>query len=125
TNDDGVLLPLGGYTAAVSADDGTWAASGSVKVEMNAFGIAVSDTTPKRGQKITITATSAEALSGSVRLYVTQPGKSTWAVTMTKLDSRTYRASVTLKTGGAAGTVSLKVWAHDYDGRTQATTKKL
>ena len=44
---------------------------------------------------------------------------------MTKLDSRTWRATVTMKSGGSAGTMSLKVWALDYDGRSQSTIRSM
>src|SRR5439155_10250621 len=118
---EGVLLPRGSYTSYVTATDGTFAISQSVKVEMNAFGIATSTATPQRGHSLTVVVTSAEPLSGGIRLYVTQPGKTTWGITMTKIDSHTWRTTFTLKTGGSAGTLRLKAWALDYDGRSQAT----
>jgi flagellar hook assembly protein FlgD len=122
---DGTALPIGVYTATVSATDGPRSISQAVKVEMNAFLIVTSTATPKRGAKMTITATSAEALSTSVRLYVTQPGLAMWAVTMTKVDSRTSKGTITLKTGGSAGKVTFKIWAKDYDGVSQSTTRIL
>ena len=124
-SDGGVLLPRGVYTVTVRADNGVDSISQSTTVEMNAFAIVTSTTTPRRGHSITVTVTSAEPLKGSLRLYFTEPGISTWGVTMTKLDSRTYRITVTLRSGGSAGTLKLKAWATDYDGRTQATTKLL
>ena len=122
---DGVLLPRGAYTSYVTATDGTFAISQSVKVEMNAFGIATSTATPRRGHAITVVVTSAEPLTGGVRLYVTQPGKTTWGITMTKIDSHTWRATFTVKTGGSAGTLRLKAWALDLDGRSQSTYRYL
>ncbi|HET7703996.1 MAG TPA: FlgD immunoglobulin-like domain containing protein [Candidatus Limnocylindrales bacterium] len=124
-NADGVLLPRGIYTSSVTATDGDLSISHAVKVEMNAFAIVTSTATARRGSSLTVTATSAEALSTTPRLYITQPGFSTWAVTMTRLDSRTFRVTITPKKGAAAGTLSLKVWARDYDGRSQATIRKL
>ncbi|HEY3163931.1 MAG TPA: FlgD immunoglobulin-like domain containing protein [Candidatus Limnocylindrales bacterium] len=124
-NADGALLPAGIYTSYVSASDGSLSIAQSVKVEMNAFSIAVSTTTPRRGHTLTVTVTSAEPLSTSVRLYFTQPGYTTWAVTMTKLDSKTYRATVTIKSGHSAGTLKIKAWARDPDGRSQATSRTL
>jgi hypothetical protein len=44
---------------------------------------------------------------------------------VTKLDSRTWRATFTVKTGGSAGTLKLKAWGHDYDCRAQATYRSL
>jgi flagellar hook assembly protein FlgD len=124
-NDDGAVLPLGVYTATVNAAAGGLDTSQSVKVEMNAFAIVTSTAAPRRGHSLTVTVTSAEALKAQPRLYVTQPGLSTWVVTMTKVDARTSKVTVTLKSGGTAGTLKLKVWAYDYDGRTQATYRNL
>ena len=122
---DGVLLPTGTYTSSVTASDGTFAISQSVKVEMNAFAIAASTGTPRRGHTVAIVVTSAEPLSSGVLMYVTQPGVATWHVTLTRIDSRTYKAIITLKTGGSAGTVKLLVKGRDLDGRTQSTTRML
>jgi flagellar hook assembly protein FlgD len=122
---EGVLLGRGVYTSYVSASTGTTSIAQSVKVEMNAFSIATSTATPRRGGRLTVTVTSAEALKGSVRLYITQPGVATWAVTMTRVDSRVSRSTITLKSAGTAGTLKLKAWAYDYDGRTQFTIRTL
>ncbi len=122
---DGTMLPVGTYTSYVYASDGTFVYAQASRVELDAFAIAPSTTAPKRGAKITITATSAEPLQGTPRLYVTQPGLTTSILTMSRVDSRTFRLTFTLKSGGSAGTLKLKVWARDYDGRTQATTRSL
>ncbi|HEY7131182.1 MAG TPA: FlgD immunoglobulin-like domain containing protein [Candidatus Limnocylindrales bacterium] len=122
---DGSMLPLGSYTSYVSATDGTFVYAGAAKVELNAFSIVTSTGTPKRGSKVTITATSAEPLKGSPRLYVTQPGKSTYVLTMSRVSAGVYRVTFTLKTGGRAGALKLKVWARDGDGRSQATLRSL
>jgi hypothetical protein len=87
--------------------------------------VTPSTTAPKRGTKLTITAVTAEPLTGSPKLYVTQPGLSTSVLTMSKVDSKTWRLTVTLKSGGTAGTLKLKVWAKDADGRSQATALNL
>ncbi len=122
---DGTMIPAGRYTSRVTATDGTFTATQAVAFEMNAFSIRPSTTTPTRGRSITITAISAEALSTTPRLYITQPGKSTWSVAMRKTATLTYRASVTLKTGGSAGKVTFKVVARDSGGRAQRTSRTL
>ncbi len=119
---DGTMLPRGIYTSVVSATDGSFSDNQAVQVQMNAFAITPSTRLPIRGHRMTITVVSAEALSTSVRLYIREPGLTTWVVTMTKVASRTYRTTITLKKGGSAGTVRLNVWARDYDGRSQATS---
>lgn len=123
--DDGTLLPRGIYISHVTATDGSLVISQAVRVEMNAFAIVTSTSVPKRGGRMTVTVTSAEPLSTRVRLYVTQPGYTTWGVTMTRIDSRVSKVTITLKSGGSAGKVMIKIWARDYDGRSQATTRVL
>jgi len=118
---DGTMLPVGRYTSHVTATDGTFTASQAVAFEMNAFGLRPSTTTPARGRSITITAISAEALSTTPRLYVAQPGKATWSVAMRKTATLTYKATVTLKTGGSAGKVTFKVLGTDTGGHKQRT----
>jgi hypothetical protein len=122
---DGVLLPKGKYTSHVTATDGDTTVSQSVGFEMNAFAITPSTSTPRRGKTITITAKPAESLAGSVTMSIWQPGKSAWTVKMSKLSSGSYRATVTLKTGGSAGTLKVSVQAKDAKGGLNKTYLKL
>ena len=122
---DGVLLPAGKYTSHVTATDGDFTVSQGVGFEMNAFAITSSTSTPRRGRSITITAKPAESLGGSVTMSIFQPGKSAWTVKMTKLSSGSYRATVTLKTGGSAGTLKISVQAKDAKGNLNKTYLKL
>ena len=122
---EGAMLPVGMYTSYVTATDGTFTISQSVKVEMNAFSIATSTSTLRRGSKVTVTVTAAESLSSGVLLYVSQPGVAMWHVTLTKIDSRTSRATITIKNAGSAGTTRFLVKGRDYDGRTQSTIRYL
>ena len=118
---DGTMLPTGRYTSHVTATDGTVTGVQAVVFEMNAFKITPSTTTATRGRSITIRAISAEGLSTTPRLYITQPGKATWSVSMTKTATLSYKATVTLKTGGSAGKVTFKVLATDTGGHKQRT----
>jgi len=122
---DGVLLPAGKYTSHVTATDGVFTVSQGVGFEMNAFALTSSTSTPKRGRSITITAKPAESLGGPVTMSIFQPGKSAWTVKMTKLSSGSYRATVTLKTGGSAGTLKVSVQAKDAKGNLNKTYLKL
>jgi flagellar hook assembly protein FlgD len=122
---DGTMLPAGRYASHVAATDGTVSSSQVVAFEMNAFKLTPSTTSPARGRSIAITALSAEALSTTPRLYITQPGKATWSVAMRKTATLTYKATVTLKTGGSAGKVTFKVIAKDAGGRSQRTALTL
>jgi hypothetical protein len=124
-NADGVLLPRGTYTSFVSASDGVRAVSQAVRVEMNAFAIAVSTGTPKRGTSLSVSVTSAEPLSSGIYVFVTQSGLATYGVNLTKVDSRTYKGTIKLRTGGSSGTVTLRVKGIDLDGRVQYTSRTL
>ena len=124
-SDGGALLPVGRYTAVVTARDGTYTPTQSVAFEMNAFGIRPSASSATRGKSITLTVTSAEPLDSAPRVYVTQPGVSTWAVTLTKVSGLTYKATLKMKTGGRSGTVTFKVQAPDANARYQRTSLSL
>ncbi|HEX7347830.1 MAG TPA: FlgD immunoglobulin-like domain containing protein [Candidatus Limnocylindrales bacterium] len=120
-SDAGTLLPTGRYAAVVTARDGTYTPTQSVTFEMNAFAIRPSASSATRGRSITLRVTSAESLGRAPRVYVTQPGVSTWAVTLTKVSGLTYKATLTMKTGGRSGTVTFKVQGPDANGRYQRT----
>jgi hypothetical protein len=119
---DGTLLPAGRYLSYVSATDGSLTWTQAASFEMNAFSIRPAASTATRGRSIRVDAVSAESLSTTPRLYVTQPGKATWSVPMTRVTGLTYRATVTMQTGGAAGTVTFKVVAYDSGRRAQRTS---
>jgi flagellar hook assembly protein FlgD len=124
-SDAGAMLPVGRYVSVVSADDGTLRAVQSVGFEMNAFAIRSSATSATRGRSITLTVTSAEGLSTAPRVHVAQPGLATWPVTLVRTSTGTYRVTLTMRTGGSAGTVKLTVKAADSGGRWQGTTLAL
>jgi flagellar hook assembly protein FlgD len=123
-NDAGALVPRGTYRSVVRATDGTFSSSQSVAVVADAFKVTASDTTPGRGQRLTVTAVSAEGLDTTPVLRIAQPGIATWSVTMRKVDTRKYRVTVTLR-ASAAGTVRLKVSAKDSNAVRQASTISL
>lgn len=122
---DGTMLPQGRYTSFVYATDGAVAASQSVAFEADAFTVKLNDTSPARGQTVTLYVTSAELLkSGSApRAYVYEPGLSMWSVPLTKSGTYTYRATLVLKKGGTSGTLSIKVLGVDSKGQSQRTTR--
>jgi flagellar hook assembly protein FlgD len=121
--DDATMLPTGRYTAAVTATDATTTVSQSVAFQMDAFAIAPSDSTPARGQRLTVSASSAETLSAAPRLIVRQPGVVAWSVAMTKLSTYRYMATITLRTGHSAGNVTFEVRGVDTNGQQQHTTR--
>jgi flagellar hook assembly protein FlgD len=122
--DAGTYAPAGTYAIYVtSGGSGVWIGH-KTWVELNAFSFKISDTTPARGQTITVTTTSAEPLKAAPVLRVAQPGISAWSVTMTKVSGNTWKASIKFKSS-SPGQVVLRISGTDYDGRWQATYKGL
>ncbi|HVL54483.1 MAG TPA: FlgD immunoglobulin-like domain containing protein [Vitreimonas sp.] len=119
----GANVPTGIYATHVRATNGTVGIAQATTVELNAFAIRSSNTTPKRGETVTVTATSAEPLTGNVYLHVTQPGLATWAVKMPKVATNTFRTAIKLR-DSSAGTATFRVSALDVDGRWQASYMK-
>jgi flagellar hook assembly protein FlgD len=119
---DGTMLPRGRYYSFVSANDGTVSATQSVWFDLEAFRFKLSDTTPRRGQSITVSVTSAETLAARPRLFVYQPGVTRWSVLMTKTGTYTYKVTLRMKSSGRAGTVALKAKGYDTKGGSQSTT---
>jgi flagellar hook assembly protein FlgD len=113
-SDAGTYLPRGLYRSVVTATNGTLTSTLTAPFIQDMFKFTVSDTTPARGQAITVTVTSAEPLSKSPRLTITQPGRSPWAVTFKLVSGRTYRATIRL---GSSSTGTLGLRASGYDTR--------
>jgi flagellar hook assembly protein FlgD len=118
--DAGALVPRGTYRSVVTAGDGSVSVTQSVSVTADAFRISSSDATPARGQRIAITAFSAESLDAPPRLRIYQPGIDPWSVTMKKSDTRVYKVTITLKKS-STGTVRLRVSAADSTGSGQSS----
>lgn len=116
---DGTMLKPGKYLSYVTAVEGGMAVAQSVAVEADAFLLKPSDTTPGRGQTVTVTVTTAEPLSANPRVTVSQPGFAAWSVGTVKLSATTYRATVKLKSGGGTGTLAFKATGRDTGGATQ------
>jgi flagellar hook assembly protein FlgD len=120
---NGTMLPRGKYTSYVRATDGTLTVAQAVTFVMDAFTVTPSDTTPARGQSITVTAKSAETLANAPTLWIAQPGVAAWSVRTTKVGTNTYRATIRLKSSGT-GAVEFRVWGRDKNGVAQQTRAK-
>jgi flagellar hook assembly protein FlgD len=119
-NDAGVMVPRGTYRSRVVAVDPLSTRTQQVSFVADAFLVVVSDTTPGRGQRITVTATTAESLKALPHLSVFQPGIAGYNVSMVTVRSGVYRATLTLKSS-STGTVRFRVYAYDSNGAYQAT----
>jgi flagellar hook assembly protein FlgD len=118
-------LPIGRYTSVVTTTDALTTSTQAVAFEMNAYGFRVGDSTPARGQKMIVYATSAETQKAAPRISIVQPGKAAWSMAMTKTAANTYRAVFYLKTGGGTGTLKLRVYGADAAGRKSYTNLNL
>jgi flagellar hook assembly protein FlgD len=114
----GQPVPPGMYTSSVYATNGQQSITQKTWVVVDAFNVKSSDTTPVRGQSVTITAVSAEPLSGAPVLHVTEPGQATWGIRMVKGSGSTWTTTVMLE-ASAAGTGTFRVSALDADGAWQ------
>lgn len=123
-NNAGAYVARGTYRSQVVATSALSTQTLRVAVVADAFKVAVSDTTPARGQTITVTATTAESLGTTPRLAVIQPGIAAWSVSMYRVSSGVYRVSVRLRSS-STGTLRLKVYATDSYGRAQYTNLSL
>jgi flagellar hook assembly protein FlgD len=117
----GAYAPRGRYTLEVVATDGVASWTQRTTIYAQAFRIIPSNLTPARGATFTISAVSAEALKTAPKLSWTQPGHSKKTITMTKVSSTTWKATVHLYSTGA-GSVSFKVSGTDSHGGSNGTS---
>jgi flagellar hook assembly protein FlgD len=123
-NQAGAYVPRGFYASVVEAVSGDLSTTLATSMELNAFAFRVTDSTPARGQTITVTGITAEPLKGYVYLHVYQPGIGTRSVRMSKATTTSYKATIKLRSS-STGTMTLRISALDVDGRWQATNLKL
>jgi flagellar hook assembly protein FlgD len=122
---DGTWAPRGSYRLVVRATNGTQATEASAAVLADAFRTTTSVASAVRGRSFTLTAVTAEPLSTTPVVTVRQPGLTAWSVTMTKVSSTTWKATIRTKAGGTAGTLQLSVRAKDSAGGTNSRVVRL
>jgi len=118
-NDAGAYVPKGHYYSTVTATDGVRSTTQRAAVVADAFRIVVSDTTPARGQRISITLYTAEPLARYPRVTISQPGYAKRYLNTTKISSTGYRVYVTLGSGGTPGTLGIRGSGYDAGSRYQ------
>ena len=119
--DGGAFVPRGTYSSRVSVTDGTHVAVQRVAVVADAFRWVVSDATPGRGQKVTVTIVTPEKMLKNPRIALYQPGIGRWSVSTTKLSSTTYRVTFRFKSS-KSGTVRIKAYGRDANGQSQSSS---
>jgi flagellar hook assembly protein FlgD len=120
----GRLVAAGTYTAVLTAGNGSVSVTSRTALTVAAFDITVNPAAPRRGQSITVTATSAEALAAAPTLTISQPGVKARTVTMVK-SGAVWRITTKLNAGGSTGTLTLKVTGRDTGGGTNTATTTL
>jgi len=120
-DDSGAMAPDGRYYSLVTTttDAGTY----SHRVSLYAAAFEVTYTgTMARGQRVVFTIKTAERLSANPNLKITQPGLTMYKVYTTKVSATKYRATVTLRTGGPAGPMTVLTTGTDTGGLKQSTS---
>jgi flagellar hook assembly protein FlgD len=125
TDQQGRAVPAGTYTALLTAGSGAASVTSRTTLTVAAFAVTVSPATPRRGQSITVTAVSAEPLSGSPRLTIGQPGVAARTVTLVKSGVNAWRITTKLNARGSAGTLTLTITGTDTSGGRNTTTTTL
>jgi flagellar hook assembly protein FlgD len=108
----GAYAPRGRYTFEVSATDGVKSWTQRTYVYAQAFRIIPSNLTPALGATFTVTVITAETLYDTPKLTIAQPGHTLKTLTMTKVSSTSWKATVRLYSSGS-GAVVLRAIAHD------------
>lgn len=121
----GAVVAPGTYTSIVTATNGTVGATIRQTLTVDAFRITASTSTPRRGQRVTVTVVSAEPLSAVPRLRISQPGLAAWSVVLSPAGGSTYRATFTLRWGGGSGTLRLTATGVDTAGGSNASALAL
>lgn len=117
----GTIVPRGTYYSVVRATNGPLAFATRVAVVADAFAVRVSDSTPSRGQTITVTALSARPLVSAPKLTIVQAGAAPRTVAM-PATSAGYRVRVRLAAGTPAGILQLIVTGRDGTGLTTSSS---
>lgn len=123
-DDKGAYVARGTYSSQVTAVDPLGTSTLRASTVADAFKVSISDSTPARGQSISVTSITAETLSIAPRVAIYQPGLSVWSVGTVRVDTGVYRASFKLKSSGT-GTLKLKVYAKDSLGGFQYSYKSV
>jgi flagellar hook assembly protein FlgD len=124
-DDGGGYVKDGAYRVVVN----TKTPNGSYKEERQiwagAFELSSSKASPARGSSVTFTVYSTEPLSAAPKIDITQPGIQTYTVSLSKVETGKFKVSLTLKSGGTAGTLQLLVRGVDANGQDQSYSTSL
>ncbi len=110
---NGAFAGDGWYTARVTATDGVSSVSQQAQVMVGAFRIILSDTTPARGQLLSVRILATEPMRWTPVLTVSQPGRAAVRVALVRVSAGQYRATFRLSRAGRTGSLVLRVTGYD------------
>jgi flagellar hook assembly protein FlgD len=114
--DDGGWVPDGWYTSVVTAETHLGTYSHERRVYVGAYRVKPSTESPARGTRLKLVILSSEPLMGKPTVRVTQPGIEPWTVSTTKVTSKKFKVTITLRTGGEEGALELYIKGKDKYG---------
>jgi flagellar hook assembly protein FlgD len=121
----GISVPNGWYRSVITATT----ANGTMRyvrdVAVGPYRVNFSDTTPKRGQHITVTVYNTEPLTAAPRLTITQPGVDPYSISLARVNSGHSRANVALKWAGTEGIMQILITGTDTGGQVESQTVTL
>jgi flagellar hook assembly protein FlgD len=120
--DGGAFVPDGTYRSVVTAETAFGSYGHERPVYVGAFRLTPSVSNPARGTSVKFVVLSTEGLAARPKLRITQPGLAPYWVTMNHVSGRKYQVTVTLRSGGTAGTMGLLVRGTDSNGKVQETS---
>jgi spore germination protein YaaH/flagellar hook assembly protein FlgD len=119
-NGAGAFVPPGRYVARVDATTRLGTTTLARTILVDAFDVAVSATTLRAGQTLTVTLTTVEPLRSSPSVTFTQPGRAGVRKTATALGSGRYRISFVVA-AGSAGSATCVISGRDTAGAVNTT----
>ncbi|HEX3428863.1 MAG TPA: glycosyl hydrolase family 18 protein [Candidatus Limnocylindrales bacterium] len=122
-NAAGSFVAPGRYTIQVAARTSLGTSVLTRTVLADAFFVALSATTLRKGQTLTVTVTSAEPLRSPPAVLFGQRGRATVAKTAVALGGGRYRVAFTV--ASSAGPAVLRIVGRDRSGGTNATSVSL
>lgn len=113
---DGSFVPQGIYRARVTATNGVMTAIESATVTVAAFRASLSDSTPARGQLLTLTLVSTEPLAANPTVSVTQPGLAAVGLRTARVSTYVYRVTFRVSSAASPGTLAIRISGRDTRG---------
>ncbi len=115
-NDAGRVVADGTYRAVVRAVTSSGTVRYAVAVYVGPYRVRISDGTPARGQKVTVTVLATERQQSAPRLTIKQPGLAAYTVATSRLANGDYAATFTLHRSGSAGSLTVTIVGVDAAG---------